>query len=439
MRRRPRPLSPITRPAPVVEMVDFVTDGQPFEQPVAAADQGYAATAPSFGSAFKAMAAESSSLMPLVRGAERGQFAGSSTIDQVLYDMGNGQTDETGLPVGPALAPAGSVQTPLLSAEEANAKYAPIGPDGQRANITDAPMPEGVAQLVGKEKGAQIEREGVIARFQNVHSWPVNFGTGIAAFLTDPFNLVTAFVPGFGEEAVTARLGGGLLARVAGRAVSGAVAGAASQAPVAALRYGLGTEEASDYGLRDAMRDTFFAAAGNAVLGAGLGAVGDLLGRGHAPVAGETPTRPETSAHAVLGADAVTKYDAMRTAVAQTVDGRPIDVEPVFEAKAGTGSPADVANDQSALNRGGFAQGMPQPEFDAARDAIYGPEAPSIRPPTDTEPDLAGAEAALTPEQRAAMSPEEQAELAATEQQMNDAIDDAASYAEAGACLKGAA
>ncbi len=248
-------------------MTDIVSDGQPFETPLSAANEDYARISPSFGRAFGAMYGEGSPTLALSRASERGQYAGSSWLDQWVSGAGTAELGEAGIPVD--LTPK---QSPMLSAADANKRYAPPG-----TTITDQPMPEAIAQLVGKEKAAEQQRENVLARFSAAHSWPVNLGMGAAAFILDPLNAGTTLIPGVGEEAITARLGTGLIARTAGRAVAGAATGAVAQAPLSTLHYGLGREEASDYDLRAAFRDMAFSAAGGAVLHAGLGAAGDLF------------------------------------------------------------------------------------------------------------------------------------------------------------------
>lgn len=257
-------------------MGDIVSDGIPLETPITQADKGYASTPPTFGRAFSAMFEDSSPVAMGARAAERGQYAGSSWFDQALTQIGE--------------ANAGMVvqqpkQSPMLTAAEANKLYAPEG-----TKITDTPMPQALARLVGQEKAQEVDRESVLSRFAAAHSLPYRFATGTAAFLSDPINAATALLPGVGEDAVAARLGlgSGLVGRTASRLIAGAATGAVAQAPLSALKYGLGTEEASDYDLRSAFRDMAFSAAGGAMLHAGFGAVGDALARRAAE-----PTNPD--------------------------------------------------------------------------------------------------------------------------------------------------
>jgi hypothetical protein len=305
---------------------DFMVDGQPAEAPLAAADKDYAATPPSYGDAFAAMFQQGSTGGMLQRWQERAAYQPgvSGTLGRAFANLA--AADAGAPPVyDQDLSP---IPSPMLSADEANTKYAPLGPDGKPAKITETPIPDALAQMIGKAKADEIQRAGVIARFENSRSLPVTFGTGAVAFMLDPVNAASAFIPGFGEETVAARLGGGLLGRTAGRLVEGATGGALAQAPLSALRYGLGQEEASDYGLRDAFRDVLFGAAGNAAVHVGLGTVGDVLGR-----SGTAAPIPREVAP-VVNSDATTKYDAMRASVAQVAEGRPVNVSPIFEPKA---------------------------------------------------------------------------------------------------------
>lgn len=358
----------------------YVTDNQtPLEAPLAAAESGYAATSPTTGAQIEATALEYSPVRRLTEEAELGMYAGSSGTAQGMLAAIN--QDDFGNQLDSTLVPGG-IKTPVLSADEINTKYAPTGPDGQPVKITDAPMAEGVAKLVGQAKAREIQRQGVIARYENAHSWPVNFATGTAGFLMDPLNLATAFVPGFGEEATAAALGRGLLARTAGRIVAGATGGAIAQVPLAVVSGMTAADEHSDYGLRDALRDTLFSASANALFHAGIGGglrelgifkPDEIMRQAKAPrIEGITPkpeaapvspaaqggVRPETvpigetgapefdlgeeigeepqaspeldaAVQSVANASADTKYAKMKAMIAQVADGREGNIEPI--------------------------------------------------------------------------------------------------------------
>lgn len=368
--------------------LDFVPDGAPAEDPESAATLGYANAPPSALKGIGAMYDENSLLGMTQRAGERAKF----------------------MPVtaAPSRVPLNEmpkqIVTPMMSADEANKQYAPMGDDGKPISITDQPIPEGVAKLVGQEKTDQINRESVIARFQNAHSWPVNFAAGTAAFMLDPVNAATAFVPGVGEETILANLGRvgfeGFAARTVARLGAGAVSGAAQQAPLSIARYAFGTQEASDYSLRDAFRDMLYGAAGNAILHAGFGGVGDFLkarrnaNLGSRVLRGDTdivppagpPGAPPGGSAGPLFADAtkvgtvdpLTNAAAARAAVGQMVEGKPVDVMAVVQ-------PDGTASTEPP---GLLYAGMPS-EASRAADA-GGPEvtSPTVAPPgTQALPD----------------------------------------------------
>jgi hypothetical protein len=234
-------------------MLDYINDGEPMETPVGARAQGFLSTPPSEGEKFGAMLGETSPVGMLYRYEQR--------------DIASQQAQSL------------NVKEPLLSAEDVNKQYAPIGPDGKQVPITTEPMYGRVAKLVGQAKANELDREGVLSRAAANDGTLHTFGLGLAAFVADPLNVATMFIPGVGEERTLAALGQagieGGVARAGARVVAGATGGAMAQAPLSALKYGLGTQEASDYDLRSAFKDMAYAAAGGAILHAGLGAVGD--------------------------------------------------------------------------------------------------------------------------------------------------------------------
>jgi hypothetical protein len=306
-------------------MPEIVADGSPFQIPESAANEFYASqTNPGAGSFIASTLGEGPAAF-LGRAAERGTQAGSSWFDQALNQLG---ANEAG-----AELPEPE-QTPTMAPEDYNRLYAPTGPDGKQVSIGDQPMPEGLARTIGQQKSDAMEREGVLSRFANTHSGVTTFAAGAAASMLDPLNAATAFIPGVGEEAIAARLGGGILGRTAGRVVAGAGIGAAAQAPASALRLGLAPEEASDYGMRDALRDVLYSAAGVAALHTGLGSVGELLGRsgeaGQAATAEGATQTPAVGQAAPRALDAQTQNAAMRSAVGEMAEGRPVDVAPVL-------------------------------------------------------------------------------------------------------------
>lgn len=444
---------------------DIMPDGAPLEEPEMSAEAAYQNIPAPLSQALGQQV--DSTVRQIGRVAQQGQYEGSSGLAQWLRGalVTSPEVETTGAPVSPA---PGTVPTPMLSPDDYNARYAPNGPDGKPASLGSEPMPEGVAKLVGDAKREEIERENVTARYENAHSWPTNFATDALGFMLDPLRAATAFVPGIGEEAILARLGGGIAARAAARIGAGATAGAAAQLPLSALQYGLGQEEASDYGLRDAFRDVAFAAAGNAIFHTGLGTAGDIL-RGRTA----EPSLEAREAAPILAADAQTQHAAMSSAVAEMADGRPVDVAPMFQLKTPEPiegfqflpppprpmRPSEVAVEQRTLYHDGFASGVPGPELRQTSADIYAPEEPEVEPDAaerekqeaaaeepEQQPGLEVREAEADPELTAAgqrieaigqdLLPEERAELEQAHNGIAMAEAKSSAYDEAAACLK---
>lgn len=313
-------------------MPDWITDQQPYEPPLEAVEPDYEKLAPSGGESFGAQIQDSGPTVWTQRAIERGQQEGASDWDRTLASDFNVS--------GHAFA---QQKTPVLSAEEANRDYAPPG-----QTITDKPIEQGMAQVLGKQMTDKLQREGILSRYAENTGGVQRFGTGVAAFLMDPLNLGTTFIPGIGEEAIGARLGyaslheAPLLARLGARVGAGAISGVAAQAPLTALRYGVGQEEGNDYSLRQAALDLAFSGGIAAALHGGVGAFGDLF---KARATRISPADP------VVEAPPATRYAATNTAVSQIVEGRMVDVKPVFD-EAGLQSTTDAAVARPRTKRG---------------------------------------------------------------------------------------
>ena len=259
---------------------DFIPDGKPVEEPEAGADTAYQKIPSTAGETLGEQAG--STLRSLGRATGRGFYQGSDIFSQML--AGAGQTETAPAAAAPfsdaPQAPApGSLPSPMLPHDVYQERYAPLGDDGKPVSLGEGPLPEAVAKSIGEAKREEIERNNVAARFSNAHNWATNFAVDSLGFMLDPLRAATAFVPGIGEEAIMARLGSGLVARTLSRLSAGAASGALAMAPVTGLQYGLGREEASDYGLREALLDTAMGAGLNALVHAGVaGPIKDLVG-----------------------------------------------------------------------------------------------------------------------------------------------------------------
>jgi hypothetical protein len=103
---------------------------------------------------------------------------------------------------------------------------------------------------------------------------------------------------------------------------------------------------------------------------------------------GGAGAQPDATARAevqaVLNTDAATRYDATSAAVAQILDGRPVEVGPILDAtNPGSQSFApQLAQQQADLHRAGFEPSMTAAELQAATEDLYG--RPADADETDT-------------------------------------------------------
>ncbi len=329
---------------------DFIADGQPFENPEASADTAYAATTPSLGAKLGADFGDGLTAA-IGRAAQRGQQQGASWFDR-LATMPDVDT-AAGMVAGgqdPYPEPAPS---PTISADEANKRFAPPG-----TTITDGPMSEGLARVVGQQKADEVQRDSTLSRYAAGNGWKTNLAVGLTLSpLMDPVGSAAMFVPGIGEEAIAAHLGEGLIARTAARVGAGASAGALGMGVAGAAKYALGTEQDSDYTLRSAMYDMAGGAALGALGHAGFGALreagilkpdGLMEAERSRAAAGIQPAEAPTGLvsnedlGAVVDAPATARFDALNAGVAQVLDGRQVDVAPIFDQVRADRAEADL-------------------------------------------------------------------------------------------------
>jgi hypothetical protein len=250
----------------------------------------------SWGSGFGAAFTEGMVRNPfptIARGANRLQYLPS--------------TDEFGNEMAP--------RTPsrMLTPDEANEKY------GIAGHLKfDADIPEPIAQELRGLKQRELERQDTLRRAQS--GLGTQLTAGVVSSILDPLNVGLAFIPVVGQArfaAMAARVGvpG---ARVATGAVEGAV-GAALLEPI--VLAGAAYEQA-DYDITDSLANVAF----GGIIGGGLhlagGAVMDRLA-----------ARREASAfqRAVDDLPRADQEALLRTAVAQVVEGRPVDIGPILD------------------------------------------------------------------------------------------------------------
>jgi hypothetical protein len=159
----------------------LAADGPAWEPP----DRAREAPDPGYGAAFRAMFHQGSTTEMLGRFAERLDY--EDTPAAKLF-RGLGSAIDA-LPGGPGTDwDAKPKPASIISAAEANERYAPMGPDGKRVSIADGEIAEPVARLLGQARADEMDNEAVISAFSAHHSGLAGFGVGSAAFMLDPVN-----------------------------------------------------------------------------------------------------------------------------------------------------------------------------------------------------------------------------------------------------------
>lgn len=209
--------------------------------------------------------------------------------------------------------------SPLVSSEELNAEYGELG------LAFDRPTRRRVAELLAEEKREEIIRQDVISRApQGALAQTARFGAAFVGAAIDPLNIASAFVPVVSQARFA-----GMAARVgvnAARVGRGGVEGLAGAALVEPLIYGLSAEQQLDYEMSDALVNVAL----GGVLGGGAHAIGGRIG------------------DFLSGVPAEVREQAFRASVAQVVDGRAVDVGPVFRTHQQF---ADRLRDTTAVGR----------------------------------------------------------------------------------------
>lgn len=256
-------------------MVGYITDSGTPEGSEQAANMGYLQDTPATGGVLEAARNISSTTGLLER--FQAKTMGMSGTTQAGVDALRGQINgDTSFNTNELNDPQKMKPLPMQSADYINQNYGPTGFDGKPTKITDAPLPEEVGRILGEQKKKQLDAQDTWRRYTNTHSTLTNFGVGTAGFLMDPINAASMFVPGLGEETALAGVGriglatDTMLARQGARVIAGATAGIAGAAPITAIKYGVSPQVLDDYSLKDAFKDMAYAAAGNAIIHAGV-------------------------------------------------------------------------------------------------------------------------------------------------------------------------
>jgi hypothetical protein len=154
-----------------------------------------------------------------------------------------------------------------------------------------------------RRKQEEIARHGRLARAsKDLGTAGAQLLTGLAVSMADPINIASAFVPVVGQSRYAIWLE--RFGKTGARAARGTIEGAAGAALVEPLILGAAAFDQSDYGYLDSLLNVVFGSVLGGGLHVGFGKVSDYLGR----------------------TDPAVREGALRGAVAQTAEGRPVDV-----------------------------------------------------------------------------------------------------------------
>lgn len=213
-----------------------------------------------------------------------------------------------------------------IDAASARQRIADAGLQG-RLSVSDEGMTSEALNILIERKRNEIKRQEVLSRSPGGFAMgAARLGTAFAASLMDPLNVGLAFVPVVGEARYMRYLANarGVLGRTAVRAGVGAAEGAVGAALVEPLVYAAKTHEQADYDFTDSLLNVAF----GTVFGGGLHAVAG--GVGDAARAVRPRVEPNTSAGRIDAMTVAEREAPLRTAVAQAMEGRQVEIEPVL-------------------------------------------------------------------------------------------------------------
>lgn len=229
-----------------------------------------------------------------------------------------------------------------LDPEAANAEF------GIKGVLSfDKPVARAVAQDLYEHKREQIERDDVIARSEGgIGAGAARLTAYVATSLLDPINVAAGFIPVIGparEAALVARAGSAV-ARARVRAGIGGAAGAAGMTALQPLEFALSRQEREDYTMADALRSIALGTVLGGGLHAGAGAAIDRAAGRFDPLTG-WPINPATGeperffnplAQRIEDAGPEARETLLHGALAQSIEGRPVNVAPVLDAVEAT-------------------------------------------------------------------------------------------------------
>lgn len=195
---------------------------------------------------------------------------------------------------------------------------------GVKIDVPENGISESAFNILMKRRQDEAARRSALMRSPSgLGPTAVKIGIGLAVSMLDPLNIASAFIPVVGPARYASMLAraGSTAGRAAVRLRVGAVEGAVGAALLEPLVYGLSKDLQDDYTLRDSLVNIAFGTVLGGGLHAGAGLVGDMVskryGRTSMPAIMEQ-VQPEV------------RQAALRTSVAQMVEGKPVDIQPLM-------------------------------------------------------------------------------------------------------------
>ena len=269
------------------------------------------------------------------------------TVD--ILATGRQRRIDLGIPEPESDVAARGINLDTLSPEEAKAQF----------DIkVDKPIPQRTAEILGRIQREERIRKDIIARApQGVLPGTLRFGASFARAAIDPVNIASAFIPVVSQArfaGMAARLG---VTRA--RLATGTIEGAVGNALIEPFVGVLADEQLLDYTMADALVNIAF----GGILGGGLhvavGRVGDRI--------------------SLRSAEA--RENALRAAVAQSLRGERVDIDPVFRSEFDALNPDRVIRDEARVPPPAreFDLGQPTGTGRGQRFVDYTPVSPQDR------------------------------------------------------------
>lgn len=268
----------------------------------------------------------------------------------------------------------GQDNSPTISADEANTKYAIPGQldfSTYKDGIT-----EQTAQELRGQKQDDIRREMITSRAGL--GWAGRIASGLVGGMGDPTNIALAVAP----EAILGKLGligAGADLSLGARVARGAAIGAAGNAPAIPFNYYFAQEEQRDYGIGDALMDL--------TVGAAVGGAAPLLHAGASSIFRRMRDRgisgdinPATvDPVGVANSSVDMRLESLSTSLQQKLAGYNVDLQPVIASTTATDDMGGLvtralrgAQEKGARVLAGTSDGLAPPALRNADLTPYG-------------------------------------------------------------------